>query len=226
MSLTKEDLPKGRNTELYRDFCTFILYTCPSNSTEVFQDSVEWMNSQIATWEDHLKTNEKHKVEAHNKRSNLESKKKAHNYSFDSGTSMSYTSQTTDNEGYVHDNKFTCVSVVSNKIGFTVNRMGYTLQIENELGGGTHWVDGWEEQESETFEYTLREDANTESLEDYNDAISVDVYEYGKYGPIFRTIGGQTSKPYEGQVVTKYYPNFDALNFFEKSSKRQSWVNK
>ena len=30
MSLTKEDLPKGRNTELYRDFCAFILYTCQS----------------------------------------------------------------------------------------------------------------------------------------------------------------------------------------------------
>ena len=177
----------------------------PSNATENYQDSVEWINSQIALWESHLEYNEKQKVEAYNKRSELESKKKAHNYSFDSGTSMTHTLQNTDTDGWVHDNKFTCVSVVNNKIGFTYNRMGFTMSIENELGGGTHWVDGWEDQESVTFEYTLREDANTEALEDYNDAISVDVYEYDKYGPIFRTLGGQTSKPYEGQVVTKYY---------------------
>lgn len=30
VALTKEELPRGQNTELYRDFCTFILYTCQS----------------------------------------------------------------------------------------------------------------------------------------------------------------------------------------------------
>lgn len=30
VALTKAELPKGQNTELYRDFCTFILYTCQS----------------------------------------------------------------------------------------------------------------------------------------------------------------------------------------------------
>ncbi|MBR3471655.1 MAG: hypothetical protein IKH22_03580 [Prevotella sp.] len=177
----------------------------PSNSTEVFQDSVEWINSQIATWEDHLKTNEEQKVKAHDKRSELESKGKAHNYSIDSGTSMTYTSKTDESDGYVHDNKYTCVSVVANQFGFGVNKMGYTMEIENELGGGTHWINGWEDQKSATFEYTLNDDANTESMDDYNDAISVDVYQFGNYSPIFRTLGGQTSKPYEGQVVTQYY---------------------
>lgn len=169
------------------------------------QDSVEWINSQIATWEDHLKTNEEQKVKAHDKRSELESKGKAHNYSIDSGTSMTYTSKTDESDGYVHDNKYTCVSVVANQFGFGINKMGYTMEIENELGGGTHWINGWEDQKSATFEYTLNDDANTESMDDYNDAISVDVYQFGNYSPIFRTLGGQTSKPYEGQVVTQYY---------------------
>lgn len=30
ITLTKDELPKGPHTELYRDFCTFILYTCQS----------------------------------------------------------------------------------------------------------------------------------------------------------------------------------------------------
>ena len=36
-------------------------------------------------------------------------------------------------------------------------------------------------------------------------ALTVDVYEYGAFGPIFRTRGGQTSNPYEGEVRTQYY---------------------
>ena len=94
---------------------------------------------------------------------------------------------------------------MANQFGFGINKMGYTMEIENELGGGTHWINGWEDQKSATFEYTLNDDANTESMDDYNDAISVDVYQFGNYSPIFRTLGGQTSKPYEGQVVTQYY---------------------
>ena len=177
----------------------------PAGSEVAWQDSIEWMNSQIAIWEEHLEFNEKQKVDAYNKRTELQSKGKAHNYSIDSGTGMTFSSQTAESDGYVHDNKFTCVSVVANQFGFAFNQMGYTMEIENELGGGTHWVEGWENQESASFEYTFNDDANTEAMDEYNDAISVDVYEYDNYGPIFRTLGGQTSKPYEGQVVTEYY---------------------
>ena len=52
--------------------------------------------------------------------------------------------------------------------------------------------------ESTSFTYTLEDNPG--------DALSVDVYDYHDgWAPMFRTRGGQTSAPYEGEVRTSYY---------------------
>ena len=66
------------------------------------------------------------------------------------------------------------------------------------LGGGAQKEDETNDTETATFSYTLSEDGD-------DNALTVDVYDYGAFGPIFRTRGGQTSAPYEGEVVTKYF---------------------
>ena len=51
VALKKEELPRGQNTELYRDFCTFILYTCQSTCDAV---SLQYKDIQTINGVDHF----------------------------------------------------------------------------------------------------------------------------------------------------------------------------
>ena len=51
VELTKDELPKGPHTELYRDFCTFILYTCQSVCDAV---SLQYKDIQTINGVDHF----------------------------------------------------------------------------------------------------------------------------------------------------------------------------
>ncbi len=164
------------------------------NKTESFQDSVEWCNSQIRIWESTLALNEKEKVLAYENREEHIDK----NFSFDAGSSVNMSMQTEESSGTTHDCTVTGAVVLGTTFGVSINDTGVLWSISTQTGGGTH-----EESESTTtelasFSYTLAEEGD-------DDALTVDVYKYGAYSPIFRTRGGQTSGPYEGEVKTKYY---------------------
>ncbi|MBP5360658.1 MAG: hypothetical protein J6129_04155 [Bacteroidaceae bacterium] len=159
----------------------------------VYEDSVIWVNTQIANWTKYLKQNEEAKVKAYEKRD----KYLKLNRSFDGGASVTYTVEkdTTTNHSY----DWTCAAgvVVENTFGFEIAGVGFDCTIEDETTGGRHETDENDTVRVSSFSYTLADEGI--------DAITVDVYEYDAFSPIFRTRGGQTSNPYEGETVTQYY---------------------
>ena len=158
-------------------------------------DSVKWVNCQIANWTGYLEQNEKEKVEAYKDR---EKYLVGDNLSFDSGSTVSSTTETESTTTSTWDWKVSAGLVVENSFGFEVNGFGVECTIEDETTGGRHETDEQGTSTVTSFSYTLAEEGD-------DDALSVDVLQYGKYSPIFHTRGGQTCCPYEGQTVTKYY---------------------
>ena len=168
---------------------------------ECYQDSVLWCNTQIQAWKDYLAFNEQEKVDAfenRNKKSGDGGPKEYVNFSFDAGTTItkSYEDQS------LHGNKNTVhgdIGIhVSNTWGVTINDTGVIIDLGTDTSVGTTFENQEDNSDVTGFGYTLAESGA-------DDALTVDVFRYGKYGPIFRTRGGQTSAPYEGEVKTKYY---------------------
>lgn len=156
-------------------------------------DSVAWCNNQIENWKRWLAKNELEKVEAHNN----SAKTLLRNISFDAGSSVNSTVQVDTIIGSTHECTVTGQAIVGAQTGASFNGIGVFASIKTITGGGTHDTSSDEETKSAAFAYTLEESGS-------DDALSVDVYQYGSYSPIFRTRAGQTSDPYEGEVTTKY----------------------
>lgn len=166
----------------------------PSNNNQCYSDSVEWCNSQIQIWENTLAANEKEKVLAYENRE----KHIDQNFSFDSGSSVNMSTQVEESHGSTTDWTLTANVILDKTWIAAFNELGVETHISTRTGGGTHntWESGTTKLSS--FSYTLAEEGD-------DDALTVDVYKYGAYSPIFRTRGGQTSGPYEDEVKTKYY---------------------
>ena len=171
------------------------------DSTECYQDSVLWCNNQIEAWKNYLAFNEQEKVEAfenRNKSHDNGGPEKYENFSFDAGTTISRSKETQD----LHGNKNTVHGEVGVHLNITwgakFNETGVIFDLGTETSIGTTFENEEQNASVKTFGYTLAESGT-------DDALTVDIFEYGKYGPIFRTRGGQTSAPYEGEVKTKYY---------------------
>ena len=166
----------------------------PSNNNQCYSDSVEWCNSQIQIWENTLAANEKEKVLAYENRE----KHIDQNFSFDSGSSVNMSTQVEESHGSTTDWTLTANVILDKTWIAAFNELAVETHISTRTGGGTHntWESGTTKLSS--FSYTLAEEGD-------DDALTVDVYKYGAYSPIFRTRGGQTSGPYEGEVKTKYY---------------------
>lgn len=162
---------------------------------EVYADSVRWINNQMENWVEYLKQNEKAKVEAYADRDQY---LVGDNISFDSGTTITNSTESSSSVSRNSMMKISASIVAGVTTGFTVNDVGLSAEIENTFTTGTNTSEEEEKTNTTTFSYTLAEDGDDEAL-------SVDVYQYDEFGPIFRTRGGQTSCPYEGKVVTKYY---------------------
>ncbi len=166
----------------------------PSNNNQCYSDSVEWCNSQIQIWENTLATNEKEKVLAYeNRDENLDQ-----NFSFDSGSSITKSLQTEESSGSTHEWTVTAAAVFAYSWGTSIDGTGVQWTVSTRTGGGAHHTSEDTKTDISSFSYTLAEEGD-------DDALTVDVYKYGAYSPIFRTRGGQTSGPYEGEVKTKYY---------------------
>lgn len=161
----------------------------------IFADSVKWVTSQINNWVGYLAQNDSAKVEAFADR---ETYIVDRNLSFDSGTSITSTMETENSVTNTWDWTVSAGIIAENTFGFAINEFGIECTMEDETMGGRHEVDEDGTSTTTSFSYTLAEDGD-------DDALSVDVLQFDAYGPIFRTRGGQTCCPYEGQVVTKYY---------------------
>lgn len=161
--------------------------------TKSCSDEIVWYNDQIENWQKWLAVNEEEKVRAYDDRD-----ENTKNYSFDAGSSITYTATNENGKGKQYENNFTGLAHVIGRTGFQIAGVGITATVTTDTGGGIHTSGEETETETSTFSYTLAETGD-------DDAITVDVYGYGKYSPIFRTRGGQTSGPYEGEAKTKYY---------------------
>lgn len=159
-----------------------------------YSDSVEWCNNQIRIWENTLAANEKEKVLAYENREKYIDQ----NFSFDSGSSINMSTQVEESHGSTLDWSLTAIVTLDRRWVMTCNTLGVETYIATHTGGGTHNTSESGTTKLSSFSYTLAEEGD-------DDALTVDVYKYGAYSPIFRTRGGQTSGPYEGEVKTKYY---------------------
>ncbi len=171
-----------------------VLEGAPADTEVGYTDSVMWCNNQISNWESIMAFNEREKVEAYEDRATCLEK----NYSFDSGTTITKTQTNESGTGSTYENTVVSKLIVGNEAGLAINKVGVFVQTATRTGGGKNWDYEDTETEISEFSYTL-------SDQDAGDAITVDVYRKGDYGPIFRTRGGQTSAPYEGEVLTQYY---------------------
>lgn len=161
--------------------------------TKSCSDEIVWYNDQIENWQKWLAVNEEEKIRAYE-----DCDENTKNYSFDAGSSITYTATNENGKGKQYENNFTGLAHVIGRTGFQIAGVGITATVTTDTGGGIHTSGEETETETSTFSYTLAETGD-------DDAITVDVYGYGKYSPIFRTRGGQTSGPYEGEAKTKYY---------------------
>ena len=165
----------------------------PNDETKCYEDSVLWCNTQIENWIKYLRLNEQEKVNAHKNKD----KYLVENASFDSGASVSRSVEKEESHGTTYDCTVVTCAHVGLSTGFTWNNVGLVGEAETVSGGGRHNTSESEETQLSSISYTLQESGD-------DDALSVDVYNYGAYSPIFRTVAGQTSGPYEGEVRTKY----------------------
>ncbi|MCF0183149.1 MAG: hypothetical protein HUK01_02285, partial [Bacteroidaceae bacterium] len=177
----------------------------PSNAKpdDCFQDEVNWLIEQIANWKQTIANNEKDKVMAYNNKDSYFDK----NISFDSGAKVSYTWHNENTKGTKVENQFTTCITGGTEWGAAINGIGVKFELECENGGGVHTEESTDSIKSTQFVYELAEDGN-------NDALSVDVLKSpAGWSPIFHTVAGQTSAPYEGKEETKYYePGQHVLN--------------
>ncbi len=159
-------------------------------------DSIMWINQQIRNWHKHLRFNEMEKVRAYQLRQQKDSVN-YENYSFNGGASYSYTIEKDSTHTSSWDWTVSAGVLLANNTGDFFNTWGIEFDTEITATGGKHEANDSINSYTSSFSYTLAEEGI--------DALTVDVYEYGAFGPIFRTRGGQTSNPYEGEVRTKYY---------------------
>ena len=169
-------------------------------------DTIYFYNNSIKAWTDRLSDNEEDKVKAFN-----DNKYFKQNFSWDRGTtetkSVTRSEKVQSNEALTWKQKiYTKVEEGIEGLVSGVKSYGfYTVTYDLHYSFVSKWTQTTENKE--TFSYTLSD--NTKSS-----ALTVDVFDSPRgWSPIFRTRGGQTRCPYEGQTVTKYYKPGTILNY-------------
>ena len=174
-----------------------VVYPKTANATAgtFYVDKVHYYNEQIRNWQQILANNEKAKVEA------IRNSSKYHklNQSFSAGSSVESSVTNTNKETRSYSSTFRMTGTSTLKLTAKFNDIGIESEttFQNSVEKGSSHENSKER--SVTMGYVLAENGD-------DDALSVDIYNAPDgFGPIFRTRGGQTSCPYEGQIVTKYY---------------------
>ncbi len=165
-------------------------------------DSVMWCNEIIAKWEKTLADNEEDKLKAF-----ADAKYLIGNESFERGVTVTKTTGSSTKEVHNSVEDFKTGLAYKGKNGFLIEKKGVLLITTTEIGyhQTIHSVD--ETTNNERFSYTLNDTQR-------GNAHSVDIYKSPhNWGPIFRTRGGQTRCPYEGETQTKYYRPGQTLDY-------------
>ena len=167
----------------------------PDSEKSETVDSIQYCLNQIKGWQDWISRNEEDKLRAFGDEKTYLEK----NYSIAGGTSVSHSSVNTQKKAVGSNFTYTTIINSDTNAGLLVNEVGsYATIVHNEQSGTQHSNDT-------TTTVTRAIDWSISDAEPTT-ALSVNVYQSPRtWGPIFRTLGGQTSNPYEGATYTKYY---------------------
>lgn len=155
-------------------------------------DSVWWYNQQIRLWEDAIRKNEREKVLANS--SNID-----RNISYQAGAGVSYTTSTTRDTTDVFQISLNLAEELALKIGVDIGGSGIEVEQKLKLNYSHTSTTTTTKSTTSTFSYSIDDS-------DAGDDFTVDVFKSKDgYGPIFKTRGGQTACPYQGETKTKYY---------------------
>ena len=176
-------------------------YTMVNGTSDAqVEDEVQNAINQIKRWREVMAVNEEEKVNAFDNDELL-----IDNFSIASGTSvsrieeMAYTTGKTVKRDSVY---FTSLDV---NAGAMINEAGGYAIVSSTWQNGKQSSDGNTTTKTNSVSWTM-------SDADVRTALSVDVFKSDKWGPIFRTRGGQTANPYEDGSVTKFYNPGTKLN--------------
>ena len=124
------------------------------------------------------------------------------NVSFDAGVGeFTSSSQIAIAQTKTRNIKFDIDASLDLTVGFELNDAGILLHTSNSLNSSINSSLRQDETESTTVSYTLKDN-------DKHNFLSVDVVNtFDGNGPVFSTIGGRTSCPYEGIDLTEFYKN-------------------
>ncbi len=160
------------------------------------QDMIFHYNEQIRLWEKQLEANEKAKTTAI---VDDPGKYLKQSYSFDAGTNIESSVATSNDTLYTDINIFEIRAVLGLGAGFEIDKMGMSLKLSTETGGGGRYEKAKGSSTTETIGFVLSESGT-------DDALMVSAYTAPDgFATIFSAQGGQTSCPYEDAVKTKYY---------------------
>ncbi|MDL2262268.1 T9SS type A sorting domain-containing protein [Bacteroidales bacterium OttesenSCG-928-I21] len=151
-------------------------------------DSVNWYNTNIELWEAQLAENERQKVQ-------MES---IGNYSFGSGAAIEAAYGKTTSRTVSQEISMLVNAEIAARAGFDALGITMIVTAESVISVGADESSSITGEESNTVGFRLQEEGD-------DDEITVD-YGWTSGGTIaFKTRGGRTSCPYEGEVKTKYF---------------------
>jgi len=183
--------------EAFDDGPSYTIYFPDNYDMENFvTDSIMYYNNHIDNWVHVLYKNEEQKVKA-----NYDN-----NYSFGPGVTIKVSESHSKTESDTYNFKFSVTCALSHKFGATLNKLGF--EAEHTVRGGLDLIfsDGETIKQDSKIGFTLEDgDPDNEITVDYGIGASGSGYaaRYGTF--VFKTRGGQTSCPYEGERRTKYY---------------------
>ena len=154
-------------------------------------DSVRLFNQQVRLWIEALAKNEKEKALA---------SEKALNISFTGGGSK-YTNTVKNSRTVTETKSFEFLFEETLGVKFGAKLVGVGVENTYSLGmtQNRKSVSGDVDDESDAISFTLSDNSEW-------DDFTVDVYAASDHGgPIFKTLGGRSSCPYEGTVRSRYY---------------------
>lgn len=124
------------------------------------------------------------------------------NVSFDAGVgAYTKSSEISIAQQTIRTIKFDFDASLETTFGFHLNETGLLMHTRNVANGSINSALTEDESESTVVSYTLKDS-------DANNFLSVDVVNtFDGNGPVFSTVGGRTSCPYEGIDTTLFYNN-------------------
>ncbi len=166
-------------------------------------DSVRWCNEIVDKWKQKLADNEEDKLKAFGDAKTY----KLGNESFERGVTVTNSTGSSSKEVHNSTEVFSTGLAYRGKNGYLLDKMGAIIISNTDIGYHQTKYDVDETTANERFSYTLNDTQRGNSH-------TVDIYRSpNNWGPIFRTRGGQTRCPYEGETKTKYYRPGQTLDY-------------